>query len=62
MDLQKIIHNQKAHKQVSQDETAAAKYGMAASAIKEATEIGEQVLEDGAMRSMPLSLSNLRCP
>lgn len=47
MDLQKIIQNQKAHKQVSQDETAAAKYGMAASAIKEATEIGEQVLEDG---------------
>lgn len=47
MDLQKIFQNQKAHKHNSQDETAAAKYGMAASAIKEATEIGEQVLEDG---------------
>ncbi|MFD1031674.1 gamma-glutamyltransferase [Metaplanococcus flavidus] len=47
MDLQRIIQNQKAHKHISQDETAAAKYGMAASAIKEATEIGEQVLEDG---------------
>lgn len=47
MDLQKIIQNQKAYKHMSQDETAAAKYGMAASAIKEATEIGQQVLEDG---------------
>lgn len=47
MDLQKILQNQKAHRHSSQEETAAAEYGMAASAIKEATEIGEQVLADG---------------
>ena len=47
MGLNKIFQNQKAIKSESHEQTASADFGMATSAIKEATEAGEQVLKDG---------------
>ncbi|WP_269750125.1 gamma-glutamyltransferase [Planococcus lenghuensis] len=47
MKLDEIFRNQKADERAAWRETAIGSYGMAASAVKEATEVGERVLADG---------------
>ena len=47
MGIQEIFQNQQADKLAAHQKTASGRYGMAASAVKEATEAGTKVLEEG---------------
>lgn len=47
MELHEIFNNQRPGGDDARQQTASGAYGMAASAVKEATEVGEQVLQDG---------------